>query len=121
MPDGVRKSSGGSGALHHLEVVAVHVDGVAAVVVVVDDYFDDVEVGEDEGVGVLAVDEGVCGGGGGGEGGVEGGDEGFDEGVVVDCETGWVWVLGLGGGDLGGDGGKGVFWGRGGVYRFWLK
>ena len=34
----------------------MHVDGVAAVVVVVDYDFDDVHVVEDEGVGVLAVD-----------------------------------------------------------------
>ena len=64
---GVRsgRGVGGGGALDHLEVVAVHVDGVAAVVVVVDDDFDDVHVVEDEGVCVLAVDEGVCGCGAG--------------------------------------------------------
>ena len=35
---------GGGGALDHLEVVAVHVDGVAAVVVVVDYDFDNVHM-----------------------------------------------------------------------------
>ena len=86
----VIRSGAAGGALDYLEIVAVHVDGVAALVIVVDDDFDDVHVVEDEGVGVLAVDEGVCGFGAGGEGGVEGGDEGFDEGVVVDCEAGGV-------------------------------
>lgn len=55
-----------------LEGVAVEVEGVLAGVVVVDDYVDDVVVGEDEGVGEFAVDDGVGGVGAGGEGGVEG-------------------------------------------------
>ena len=87
-----RIRSGSGGASDHLEIVTVHVDGVAAFVVVVDYDFDDVHVVEDEGVCGGGVDEGVCGGGAGCEGGVEGGDEGFDECGVVDCEAVEFWL-----------------------------
>lgn len=117
----VRSGSGRAG--DELEIVAVHVDGVAAPVVVVDYDFYHVEMVEDVGVGVLAVDEGVGGGGAGGEGGVEGGDEGFDEGGVVDCKAvEWGVLVAIGW--------VGFFWGgirervglwAWGSYRFWLK
>ena len=64
---GVRGGGGarGRGALNHLEVVPVHMNGVAAVVVVVYDDFDDVHVVQYEGICVLAVDNGICGRGAG--------------------------------------------------------
>jgi len=49
----------GGGAFNHLEVVAVHVDWVAARVTVVDYDLDDVVVVDDERICVLAVDDGV--------------------------------------------------------------
>jgi len=57
-------------------------------VVVVEDDFDDLVGGEDEGICVCAVDERVCGGFVGGEDGVEGGDEGWDVGYVIEKGTG---------------------------------
>ena len=67
-----------------LEDVAVQVEGVFAWVVVVEDYFDDLVLGEDEGVGVVSVDERVCCVGAGGKGGVESGDLRRNVGNVVD-------------------------------------
>jgi hypothetical protein len=53
-------------------------------VVVVKDYFDDLILGEDKRIGVVSVDERVCGIGAGGKGGVEGGDFRRNVGNVVD-------------------------------------
>lgn len=53
-------------------------------VVVVEDDFDDFVCGEDELVGVGAVDGGICGVGACGEDGVEGRDFGVDVGHVVE-------------------------------------
>ena len=73
-----------------LEVVAVQVEGVFAWVVVVEDDFDGLVFGEDEGVGVGAVDVGDVCGCGGCEGGVEGWDFGGDVGGIVEEGTGGV-------------------------------
>ena len=62
------------GSGEELESVAVEVEGVAAVIEVVEDDVDGGVMGEDVRVGVDAVDDGVCGLGAGAEGGVEGGD-----------------------------------------------
>ena len=51
----------GREAVDELEVVAVHVEGVGACVVVVEDEVYDLVVFEDEGVGAFAVDRRVCG------------------------------------------------------------
>ena len=67
-----------------LEGVAVEVEGVFAGVFVVEDDVDDLVFGEDEGVGVGAVDGGVGGGGAGAHYCEEGGDFGADVGYVVE-------------------------------------
>ncbi len=87
---GVVGAGVGGGADDGLEGVAVEVEGVFALVGVVEDDVDDVVVGEDEGVGVGAVDGGVGGCGAGGEGGEEGGDFGADVGYVVEEGAGRV-------------------------------
>lgn len=83
------------GADEGLEGVAVEVEGVFAGVGVVEDDVDDLVFGEDEGVGVYAVDGGVVGGGAGGEGGVEGWDFGLHVGYIVEEGAG-EWVSGWG-------------------------
>lgn len=69
-------------------------EGVLSWVVVVEDDFDDLVVGEDELVGVGAVDHGVGGVCACGEDGVEGWDFGSDVGLVV--EEGAVCMSALG-------------------------
>lgn len=73
------------GAVDDLELVAVEMEGVLAVVFVVEDDFNDFVVLEDVGDGVCAVDAGVrCVVGADGEGAVKGGDLGEDVGFVVE-------------------------------------
>ena len=86
------------GADDGLEGVPVEMEGVFAGVGVVEDDVDDLVLGEDEGVGVDAVDGGVGGCGAGCEGGVEGGDFGADVGYVVEEGAGSV----VSGGHVGG-------------------
>jgi hypothetical protein len=67
-----------------LEDVAVEVEGVTAGVVVVDDYFDDLVLLENEWVGVFAVDGGIVGVCAAGEGSVKSGDLGSDVGDIIE-------------------------------------
>jgi hypothetical protein len=71
-----------------LEGVPVEMKGMAAGVVVVDDYFDDLVLLEDEWVGIFAVDGGVVGICATCKGCVKSGDFGSDVGDIVEECTG---------------------------------
>jgi hypothetical protein len=73
-----------------LEGVAVEVKGMAAGVVVVDDYFDNLVLLENEWVGVFAVDGGIVGICATCEGCVKSGDFGGDIGDIIEECTGEI-------------------------------
>ena len=81
---GVESACFFGGAGDDLEGVAMKMEGVLSRVVVIENDFDDLILGEDEGVGVVAVDQGVCCVGAGGESCVESRDFGSDVCDVVE-------------------------------------